>query len=167
MPYLRATRRRAWCAPATCRPYYPSGGRLASSEATRALNALETTYDYVLFVADDTPTPWSETAIRQADLVLATALHAVDAEPNALERLAADLLPSGAQRLVLLHEERGTIKQTARWLEGRAIAMHHHVALDEIADFERLYCFVHGTARGLVVCDGGPVRGAHRALQGA
>jgi NTE family protein len=142
----------------------PSSGLLDSSEATRTLNALETAYDYVLFIADDTLTPWSETAIRQADMVLATALHAADVKPNALERLAANLLPSGAQRLVLLHEKHGTITQTRRWLEGREIAMHHHVALDEVGDFERLFRFISGTARGLVACGGGALCAAHIGL---
>jgi NTE family protein len=136
----------------------PSSGLLDSSEATRALNALETAYDYVLFIADDTLTPWSETAIRQADMVLATALHAADVEPNALERLA------DARRLVLLHEKHGTIRQTRRWLEGRMIAMHHHVALDEFGDFERLFRFINGTARVLVACGGGTLCAAHIGL---
>jgi NTE family protein len=142
----------------------PSGGQLESSEATHALNALEMSYDYVLFIADDTLTPWSKTAIRQADTVLATALHATDVETNALERLAADLLPIEARRLVLLHERHKTITQTRRWLEGREIAMHHHVALDEVGDFERLFRFINGTARGLVACGGGALSAAHIGL---
>ena len=74
---------------------------LDSAEATRALNALENSYDYVLFVAENELTPWSEKVIRQADLVLAVGRHGSDATPNALERLAADLLPADARRLVL------------------------------------------------------------------
>jgi NTE family protein len=133
----------------------PAGVRLDSAEATRALNALESSYEYVLFVAENELTPWSEKAIRQADLVLAVGRHGSDETPNALERLAAELLAPDARRLVLLHETHGPIRGTARWLHGRQIVMHHHVALDDPGDFERLYRFVNGTALGLIACGGG------------
>lgn len=142
----------------------PAGTRLDSAEATRALNALEGRYDYVLFLADAELTPWSEKAIRQADLVLGVGMHAADPRPNALERLAAELLPADGQRLVLLHETRAPIAGTARWLEGRSIAMHHHVALDAPGDTQRLYRFINGTALGLVACGGGAYCAAHIGL---
>ena len=65
---------------------------------------------------------------------------------------------------MLLHGGRGTITGTARWLAGRRIAMHHHVALDEQGDIARLARFVHGTARGLVACGGGAYCAAHIGL---
>lgn len=142
----------------------PSGVGLDSDTATRALNALEASHDYVLFLADPELTPWSEKAIRQADLVLSVGLHACDHQPDALERLAAELLPADSWRLVLLHETRGPIAGTAPWLDGRGIAMHHHVALDEPIDFERLYRFINGTALGLVACGGGAYCAAHIGL---
>jgi NTE family protein len=142
----------------------PPTVRIDSVEATRALNTLESNYDYVLFVAEPELTPWSEKAIRQADLVLAVGMHSADAEPNALERLAAELLPPAAQRLVLLHVTHGPVKGTARWLERRNIAMHHHVALDNVGDVERLYRFINGTALGLVCCGGGAYCAAHIGL---
>lgn len=142
----------------------PPNTRLDSTEATRALNALEGSYDYVVFLAEDELSPWSEKAIRQADLVLGVGLHSADPCPNALERLASQLLPADAQRLVLLHERRAPISGTARWLEGRSIAMHHHVALDEPGDTERLYRFINGTALGLVACGGGAYCAAHIGL---
>jgi NTE family protein len=142
----------------------PSGVGLDSDAATRALNTLEASHDYVLFLADPELTPWSEKAIRQADLVLSVGLHACDHQPNALERLAAELLPADSWRLVLLHETRGPIAGTARWLDGRGIAMHHHVALDEPIDFQRLYRFINGTALGLVACGGGAYCAAHIGL---
>jgi NTE family protein len=142
----------------------PAAVAIDSAEATRALNALEARTDYVLFLADDELTPWSEKAIRQADLVLAVGRHAAGASANALERLAGELLPPDAQRLVLLHDTRSAIAGTMRWLAGRRIAMHHHVALDEPSDFDRLARFVHGTALGLVACGGGAYCAAHIGL---
>jgi len=142
----------------------PSGVNLDSAEATRALNALESSYDYVLFVADNELTPWSEKAIRQADLVLAVGRHGSEETPNALERLAEELVPSDARRLVLLHDTRQRVTDTRRWLARRRIVMHHHVALDDRSDFERLYRFVNGTALGLIACGGGAYCAAHVGL---
>jgi NTE family protein len=150
--------------PEMARTVLPTTVPIDSTEATRALNALEAQYDYVLFVAEPELTPWSEKAIRQADLVLAIGKHEADETPNALERLAAELLPPDAQRLVLLHDTRSTISGTARWLGARNIAMHHHVALDNVGDAERLYRFINGTALGLVACGGGAYCAAHIGL---
>ena len=51
----------------------PKGVQLDSTEATQALNQLESSYDYLIFLADAELTPWSQKAIRHADLVLAVA----------------------------------------------------------------------------------------------
>ena len=51
----------------------PKGVQLDSAEATQALNQLESSYDYLIFLADAELTPWSQKAIRHADLVLAVA----------------------------------------------------------------------------------------------
>jgi NTE family protein len=149
---------------ARAREVLPAGTALDSAEATRALNALEAGSDYVLFLADEELTPWSEKAIRQADLVLAIGWHAAGTQPNTLERRAAELLPADAQRLVLLHETHAPITGTARWLAGRRIAMHHHVAIEDDGDVARLARFVHGTALGFVACGGGAYCAAHIGL---
>src|SRR5262249_29880506 len=146
------------------RDVLPEGVRLDSGEATRALNALESSYDYVLFVAENELTPWSEKAIRQADLVLAVGRHGSGETPNALERLAAELLPADAQRLVLLHDTHGRLEGTARWLAGPRTALHPPVALGDPGDFERLYRFINGTALGLIACGGGAYCAAHIGL---
>lgn len=134
---------------------------LDSPDAIARLNAIEAAHDHVLLVADDTLTPWSEKAIRHADLVLAVANHADDAEPNAAERLATRFVTPEATRLVLLHPRRGKVAGTARWLAPRNVAMHHHVALDGMADVERLARFIEGRAVGLVAAGGGALAAAH------
>jgi NTE family protein len=142
----------------------PDGVSLDSAQATQALNALESTYDYVLFIADPDLTPWSQKAIRHADLVLSVAQHAADPTLNELEQLAADLVGPEARRLVVLHPRRGGIRGTARWLRQRPVALHHHVALNERKDVERLFRFINGTALGLVACGGGALCAAHVGL---
>jgi NTE family protein len=142
----------------------PKGVTLDSQEATHALNELESTYDYVLFVADAELTPWSQKAIRHADLVLSVATHAADPALNALEQRAAELVGTEARRLVVLHPRRGAIRGTARWLRQRPVTMHHHVALGERKDIARLFRFINGTALGLVACGGGALCAAHVGL---
>jgi NTE family protein len=138
-----------------------NGHAISSAEATRALNAIESAHDYILFIADPDLTDWSEKVIRHADLVLAVGLHASDMTPSPLERRAAELLPADMRRLVLLHPTRTKVLGTSRWLSAREVAMHHHVALDTEDDVERLYRFISGTALGFVACGGGALCAAH------
>ena len=137
------------------------GARMDSAAATRGLNELEAGSDFVLFLADPEPTAWSEKVIRHADLVLAVGEHDADHQPNGLESLAAKFLQQDAARLVLLHSRRSRISGTSRWLNERRVAMHHHVALNSDKDFQRLFRFIAGEARGLVACGGGALCATH------
>lgn len=141
---------------------------LNTSAAMRALNTLESAHDFVLYIADPEQTFWSEKAIRQADLVLRVGIAAqqthVPVPENRLERFAAALLQPDAQRLVLLHETREPISGTAHWLSGRSVGLHHHVALADRADIDRLARFITGHALGLVACGGGAFCAAHIGL---
>ncbi|MGD9804175.1 MAG: patatin-like phospholipase family protein [Hyphomicrobiaceae bacterium] len=141
---------------------------LGSSRATETLNSLEGRHDTVIYVADPLLTAWSEKAIRQADLVLRVGLVDRDATAtvaeNVLETFAGALLASGAQRLVLLHPKRRGPQGTRYWLASRSVGSHHHVALGDRADVDRLVRFVTGSARGLVACGGGAFCAAHVGL---
>lgn len=144
------------------------GNSISSPDATAALNALESRNDFVIYLAQAELTPWSEKAIRQADLVLRIGEHAAtgsgDIPENSLERLASELVDPADQRLVLLHPRRGDVTGTARWLASRRIGMHHHVSLADHDDVDRLCRFVNGTALGLVACGGGAFCAAHVGL---
>ncbi len=141
---------------------------LNSGAAMQALNALETAHQFVLYVADPELTPWSEKAIRQADLVLRVGTAAretrADIPQNRLEEFASGLLQPKAQRLVLLHDSRGAISGTAHWLNTRNVGMHHHVALTDRSDIDRLGRFITGNAVGFVACGGGAFCAAHVGL---
>lgn len=139
-------------------------GPLEAPEAISRLNALEARHEYVLMVSDDTITPWTEKAIRHADLVLAVACKDADPELNAIERLAARFVTPDATRLVLLHPARGKITGTSRWLAPRSVAMHHHVARDSREDVERLVRFIEGRAIGFVAAGGGALAAAHTGV---
>jgi NTE family protein len=137
---------------------------LDGPDAISKLNALEADHDHVLLVADDEITPWTEKAIRHADLVLAVARHEDDPEPNPVELLAARFVAPEATRLVLLHPRRCKPSGTAAWLAMRAIAMHHHVALDRTDDVERLVRFIEGRAVGLIAAGGGALAASHTGV---
>ena len=132
-----------------------SHGSYDTPEATTAFNDLERKSDFVVYVAGTTLDAWSDKAIRQADIVLAVGGFDADSAVNPLEARAAALLPASSRRLVLLHETRGPISGTRRWLRDRDVTMHHHVALDTPGDFARLARFLKGTAVGLIACGGG------------
>jgi len=138
-----------------------AGPALENAEATLRLNALEAAHDRVLMVADDDLSTWTGKAIRHADLVLAVAAFDGDPSRNAIERAATRFVAPEATRLVLLHDRRGRVTGTARWLAGRDVAMHHHVALDDDEDIARLARFIEGRAVGLVACGGGALCAAH------
>lgn len=141
---------------------------LNSGAAMQALNALESAHQFVLYVADPELTPWSEKAIRQADQVLRVGTSGrettADVPQNRLEEFAVSLLQPKAQRLVLLHESRGPVTGTAHWLGTRNVGMHHHVAMTDRSDIDRLGRFITGNALGFVACGGGAFCAAHIGL---
>jgi NTE family protein len=141
---------------------------LNSNAAARALNALETRHDFVLLIADGELTLWSEKAIRQADLVLSVGVASTEPRgPVPLsphEQLASTLFRPESHRLVLVHDRRGRVRGTAQWLANRKVGAHHHVALTDEADSDRLVRFVRGTALGFVACGGGAFCAAHIGL---
>jgi NTE family protein len=126
------------------------------------LNSLEVDWDFIFYVADPTPTEWTRKCIRQADIVLLVAAARAGTGINECERLACSLHPPGARRLVLVHEARTDVaKGTLSWLRERDVCMHHHVALRDTADVERLYRFLSGRAVGFVAGGGGAFGSAH------
>jgi len=147
---------------------FDSEADLDSPLATRALNALETRHDFVLLVADEEMTGWSEKAIRQADLILSIGTAGSDANVavplSAHERFANAHFRPQSHRLVLIHPQRGQARGTARWLDGRNVGAHHHVALTDDADLQRLARFIRGAAMGFVACGGGAFCSAHTGI---
>ncbi|MBS0269161.1 MAG: patatin-like phospholipase family protein [Proteobacteria bacterium] len=142
------------------------GTSASSLEFTEALNALESRYSTIVFVADSELTPWSETAVRQADEVLLVASPLDEPVGSAvplgrLEAFALSIHPPSARRLAIVHARRGIAQGTRHWLTHRQPAMHHHVALGDTEDVARLWRFLTGNALGFVACGGGAYCAAH------
>ena len=137
------------------------------------LDEVEASHEYVLLLADDSPTAWTRHCSRRCDEVL---LLADATQPPALhdnERLCLMQRPGrseAAETLVLLHPaERRCPQGTRQWLGRRPVSGHLHIrpALDR--DMARLARIQSGTAVGLVLAGGGARGCAHlgvfRALQ--
>ncbi len=135
-------------------------------EFTDALNALESRFSTIVFIADSQLTPWSEKSVRQADDVLIVASSPQRTIENtvplgALEDFALSVHPPSSRRLAIVHDRRGRAEGTRHWLQPRAPAMHHHVALEDGEDVARLWRFMMGEALGFVACGGGAYCCAH------
>lgn len=123
---------------------------------------IETANDYVLYQADDGAGPWSRLCLRQADLVLAVA----DADDLAAERrhpLEAVALERGlGLELVLIHpHDRLAPGGSDVFLDGRGVALHHHVRAGDWGDAARLARQMTGHAVGVVFSGGGARGFAH------
>ena len=140
------------------------------------LDALEATHDFVLLLADDQATAWTQRCTRHADelLLLADAdapvqLH--DSETRFLMPAdgaavgAAGRRSEAAQTLVLLHPaDRRSPRHTRRWLDRRPLTGHLHIrpALDR--DLARLARLQARTGVGLVLAGGGARGLAHLGI---
>lgn len=137
----------------------------ADHEIGLHLDAVEAASDFVLLVADDGVTGWTQRCARRSDEVLLLAdadqppeVHAVEREclTHALGRAEA------VETLVLLHPaDRRSPRHTRRWLDRRPVNHHVHLrpALDR--DLARLARLLSGTAVGLVLAGGGARGFAH------
>ncbi|MEM7125448.1 MAG: cyclic nucleotide-binding and patatin-like phospholipase domain-containing protein [Chloroflexota bacterium] len=140
------------------------------------LGEQEAEHRYLIYEADATLTPWTERAVRQADLVLIVGRGSDDPMQGELElSLNRQAVPGIAkqQRLILLHrggQENAT--GTAAWLAVREVQDHYHVRWHGgDKDFTRLARILAGQAVGLVLSGGGARGMAHigvlRALEEA
>jgi predicted acylesterase/phospholipase RssA len=127
------------------------------------LGAAEAEHDFVVFIADAEPTPWTERCLRHADRVLIVARAGQAPSLGAQERLLAELPP--ARDLVLFHVEGASpFSDTARWLDAVPVERHHHVRAGSARDVHRVARFLSGRAVGVVLGGGGARGFAHAGV---
>jgi NTE family protein len=137
---------------------------------------LEKKADVLLFSMDRRDTPFNRACLSFADHLLLVAPSSdteTDATtPSEFELQAASLfLP--ADRALVIWRDRAAAEITGadKWLAQRDVKLHHHLALDDRPDFERLGRFLSGSALGLVLGGGAALGSAHlgvaKALQEA
>ena len=129
------------------------------------LDEMESTHDYVLLVADDQPSEWTQVCLRHADEIL---LLADASAPPLLhlneQRYLVDRPPraEAAEILVLLHSAKTVHPAgTAAWLNRRSVNSHLHLRLAVPDDMARLARIQSRTAVGLVLAGGGARGFAH------
>jgi predicted acylesterase/phospholipase RssA/CRP-like cAMP-binding protein len=140
-------------------------------ELTGWLHAVERGHDHVIYQPGAEDTAWSRLCLSQSDVVLLVASAGDDPSLGAVEARA---LATSALRceLVVLHQaDPAQAPATARWLERRPVADHHHLRVDRPGDVARLARMITGTGCGLVLGGGGARGIAHlgviRALEEA
>jgi predicted acylesterase/phospholipase RssA/CRP-like cAMP-binding protein len=121
----------------------------------------EQSHRCLIYLADPGATPWSDVAVRHADLVLTVAEATGDPAPRAWEAGLLDRPggPVARKALLLVHPGRpATLSGTGAWLESRSLDFHLHLREDVPADLARLARIIDGSALGLVL-GGGAARG--------
>jgi NTE family protein len=122
---------------------------------------IESSNEFVVYVADPAPGSWSSLCVRQADalmlLVRASSPPGPWAVLNAAPRGGATT-PHRAE-LVLIHDGAITRGAAAPWLEAQPGIPHHHVTGSE--DVTRIARLLTGHGNGLVLSGGGARGFAH------
>ena len=127
-------------------------GRLAAWS-----NDLEQDNALVVYHADSEPTPWTESCLRQADLVLVVA----DATTGPALRLVEGLVHGHARtdrrtELVLVHPpQTRDARRTTRWLVPRTVDRHHQVRENNTTDIDRVARLILNQGVGVVFSGGG------------
>jgi NTE family protein len=137
------------------------------------LDEVESAHDFVLLLADDSPTPWTQRCCRHADEVLLLADAAAAPAVHASETQCLIERPprtEAAEILLLLHAaDTPAPRGTAAWLARRPVADHFHVRPALPRDLARLARLQARRAVGLVLAGGGARGFSHlgllRALQ--
>ena len=137
----------------------------ASSHTTHWFNAVEEKNDYVVYLADSTPSAWTRQCCRQADFLMlaANAEEAPAPWPALIGETAAR--PGVRVELTLLHP--GTLRRgaAARWLAVTPARQHHHVVA--AADIGRVGRLLAQKGVGLVLSGGGARGLAHLGVMQA
>ncbi len=142
----------------------PSGGRQAApGDWLRQIE--QEGKRQILLIEDAGAQPdWAAMAPRFADsmFVVAPPGAAHPSRPESVEIRDSDPRTDTMPQLVITRTSaREPITDSATWLNGRKVSLHHHLALDRAADFARLARYICDSARGLVLAGGGAFGTAH------
>ncbi len=152
----------------------PGGIAIDDPQVMHELEESERVNDAVLYVADDTLTPWTRRCIDRADEVLIVGVD--DGDPSGpriplseVERCGLAMAGTRASRLVIIAGRRsGPLDAgSERWLALRPVAAHHFVTLGDRESFARLARFSMGRATVLALTGSGLSGAAHLGVVAA
>ena len=131
-----------------------------AAHTSQWFNSIESSNDFVVYVAEPTPNRWTKLCERQADALLLLARAESPAGSWAALRWPHDQsLTPQRWELVLVHDSGIETGAAARWLANLPEIPHHHV--QSAADYARLARMLTGRAVGLVLSGGGARGFAH------
>lgn len=123
-------------------------------------NEFESRRDYVVFVADDSHSPWTRQCIAQADTLILLVDSSDEPRPWFSQALAGcEKTESQKVELVVQHRRLARPGTAQRWLKHCAAKKHHHIISSH--DIERFARLLTGNAVGIVLSGGGARGFAH------
>lgn len=134
----------------------------ASDHTATWFNRIEETNDFVVYVANCSPSGWTRQCCRQADVILLLASATSTPAPWP-KGVAESAVARGARlELALLHAGSIVPGDAAAWLAIFPVVQHHHIA--QTADISRVARLITRRGVGLVLSGGGARGFAHLGL---
>jgi NTE family protein len=134
----------------------------ASTHTSAWFNGIEEANDFVVYVADPSPSGWTRQCCRQADVLLLIASAGASPRPWPGGITEAAQARGARVDLALLHDERIETGAATRWLQCSPVALHHHII--DAADLARLARLLTRRGVGLVLSGGGARGFAHLGI---
>lgn len=134
----------------------------------KILEGIENASDYVIFHATEDERKWLEKIMAQADVFyMIKEFHETEQLTPSEEILFGDHpeFHLTKKNLLLLHPNGNRLPEnTARFLKGRTLHLHHHIRMDHAPDIERICRFITGNAIGIALSGGGARGIAHAGI---
>ncbi|MCA0403137.1 MAG: patatin-like phospholipase family protein [Proteobacteria bacterium] len=135
-----------------------------STSIASFLSDLEEKYDFIVYLTDNSLSPWTRRCIRQADRVLLVASEIENKALNSVEDyiFAKSALFSVQIDLAILHRDKTSMPiDTSGWLAKRKVSSYHHLSYQRKETFSRLTRFLLQKNFALVFGGGGARGLAH------
>ena len=137
----------------------------ASGRVTAWLGGMEGRYRTLVYTSDDTDTPWTRRALRQADRVLVVVDGAASHRETPMIKLLRVLDINVPVELLVAHVAGARRRaEPAEWAALCGASGHQHVLSRESEDFARVARLLTGHGLGLVLGGGGARGYAHLGL---
>jgi len=135
------------------------------AQSSLEMDNIEEQHDYIFYVVDSVDSTWTTLCLGRADriIVIGDGSQTADLSPycqNLFKKMKG--LSRITKELVLLYPSKNIPPQyTNDWLSSGNYFRHHHLCINNDADYQRLIRFVVGKAVGFVFGGGGTRCWAH------